>query len=93
MPDDIAPPVPSRSKRLADSAYLSPYSHVGALKPHPNTDPYAALRARVLTTLKAMGYDPKTKAECGVVWARDQDPFGPAVPPPPIFPGLSTERS
>lgn len=76
MPDDIAPPVPGRSKRLADSAYLSPYSHAGAPKPHPNTDPYADLRARALSTLEAMGYDPKTMAERGVVWAEDQDPFG-----------------
>lgn len=59
MPDDIAPPVPSRSKRLADSAYLSPYLHAGAPKPRPNTDPYAALRSRALSTLEAMGYEPQ----------------------------------
>ncbi|KAG6354805.1 hypothetical protein INS49_003886 [Diaporthe citri] len=76
MPDDIAPPVPSCSMRLANSAYLSPYSHAGSPKSHPNTDPYAALRGRALSTLEAMGYDPKTMAERGVVWAEHQDPFG-----------------
>lgn len=76
MPDDTALNEPSRSKRLAESAYLSPYSHSGAPQPHPNTDAYAALRASVLSTLEAMGYEPKTMAERGVVWAKDQDPFG-----------------
>lgn len=33
-------------------------------------------RARALSTLEAMGYDPKTMVERGVVWAEDQDPFG-----------------
>lgn len=76
MPDDAASPVASRSKRQADSAYQSPYSNAGAPKPHPNTDPYADLRARALSTLEAMGYDPKSMSERGVVWAEDQDPFG-----------------
>lgn len=64
------------SKRLAESAYNSPYSHEGAPKPHPNTDPYALLRTKALSTLEAMGYDPQTMVERGVVWAEDQDPFG-----------------
>lgn len=76
MPDDAASHVASRSKRQAESAYQSPYSHAGAPEPHPNTDPYADLRARALSTLEAMGYDPKSMAERGVVWAEDQDPFG-----------------
>ncbi|KAF2726463.1 hypothetical protein EJ04DRAFT_571246 [Polyplosphaeria fusca] len=62
--------------RLAESAYLSPYAHTGAPAPHPNTDPYAPLRAQALATLEAMGYDPATMVERGVVWAEDQDPFG-----------------
>jgi hypothetical protein len=66
----------TRVTRLADSAYLSPYSHSGAPKPHPNTDPYAPLRASALSTLEALGYDPSTMVERGVVWAEDQDPFG-----------------
>jgi hypothetical protein len=65
-----------RNKRLADSAYNSPYSRAGAPSPHPNTDPYAPLRAQALATLEAMGYNPDTMAEHGVVWAEDQDPFG-----------------
>ena len=64
------------NSRLAESAYNSPYSHAGAPGPHPNTDPYANLRASALSTLVAMGYDPKTMVERGVVWAEDQDPFG-----------------
>lgn len=62
--------------RLAESSYHSPYSHAGAPGPHPNTDPYASLRASALSTLTAMGYDPRTMVERGVVWAEDQDPFG-----------------
>ncbi|KAF3065380.1 hypothetical protein GL218_02688 [Daldinia childiae] len=65
----------SRS-RLAESAYQSPYSSAGAPGPHPNGDPYASLRSQALSTLEAMGYDPKTMVERGVVWAEDQDPFG-----------------
>lgn len=65
-----------KGSRLAESAYNSPYSHAGAPGPHPNTDPYAALRTRALSTLEAMGYDPETMVERGVVWAEDQDPFG-----------------
>ena len=66
---------PARN-RLAEAAYLSPYSFSGAPTPHPTTDPYASLRARALATLEAMGYDPVTMTERGVVWAEDQDPFG-----------------
>lgn len=62
---------PTAASGWADSAYLSPS---GAPQPHPNTDPYAALCARVLSPLEAMGYEPKTMAEGGVVWAEDQDP-------------------
>ncbi|KUI60907.1 hypothetical protein VP1G_08121 [Cytospora mali] len=76
MPDETTTPTPGRKTRLAESAYLSPYSHSGASKPHPNTDPYAPLRANALSTLEAMGYDPSTMVERGVVWAEDQDPFG-----------------
>lgn len=76
MPEDAASTAASRSKRQAESAYQSPYSHAGAPGPHPNTDPYAELRASALSTLEAMGYDPKSMAERGVVWAEDQDPFG-----------------
>ncbi|KAI8627467.1 hypothetical protein F5Y19DRAFT_486708 [Xylariaceae sp. FL1651] len=49
--------VPSR---LAQSAYNSPYSHIGAPQAHPT-----------LTR-----YDPKTMVERGVTWAEGQDPFG-----------------
>lgn len=65
-----------RSARLADSSYSSPYSRAGAPGPHPNTDPYAALRGRALATLEAMGFDPKTMVEHGVLWAEHQDPYG-----------------
>ncbi|KAI1654044.1 hypothetical protein F4813DRAFT_393195 [Daldinia decipiens] len=65
----------SRS-RLAESAYQSPYSSAGAPRLHPNGDPYASLRSQALSTLEAMGYNPKTMVERGVVWAEDQDPFG-----------------
>ncbi|KAJ7084058.1 hypothetical protein B0H15DRAFT_849922 [Mycena belliarum] len=65
-----------RLSRLAESAYNSPYSRAGAPTPHPNTDPYAPLRAKALATLEAMGYDPQTMVERGIVWAEDQDPFG-----------------
>lgn len=64
------------SSRLAQSAYNSPYSRAGAPTPHPNCDPYEVLRSRALATLEAMGYDPKTMVEHGVVWAEDQDPYG-----------------
>ncbi|PVH96305.1 hypothetical protein DM02DRAFT_720419 [Periconia macrospinosa] len=67
-------PIPA--SRLAESSYNSPYSRSGAPSPHPNTDPYAPLRAKALSTLEAMGYDPKTMVERGVLWAEDQDPFG-----------------
>lgn len=73
MPDDISP---ASQSRLAESAYNSPYSRAGAPEPHPNSDPYAPLRGRALATLEAMGYDPKTMVERGVLWAEDQDPFG-----------------
>lgn len=64
--------------RLAQSAYHSPYSRSGAPSgPHPNiTDPYAPLRGSALSTLEAMGYDPRTMVEHGVLWAEHQDPFG-----------------
>ncbi|KAF2261923.1 hypothetical protein CC78DRAFT_521022 [Lojkania enalia] len=66
----------ARKSRLAQSAYNSPYSRLGAPGPHPNTDPYAALRAKALSILEEMGYDPQTMVERGVLWAEDQDPFG-----------------
>jgi hypothetical protein len=81
--------------RLAQSSYLSPYSHMhststsaggGAANPNPDlagdadaagdANLYAALRASALAELEAMGFDPRTMAERGVVWAEDQDPFG-----------------
>lgn len=65
-----------KKTRLAESAYLSPYSQEGAPKPHPNSNPYAPLRTTALSTLEALGYDPSTMVERGVVWAEDQDPFG-----------------
>ena len=55
MPNDTTSPAPSHSKRLAESACLSPYVHAGTPTPHPNTDPYAALRTSALTTLETMG--------------------------------------
>lgn len=75
MPDDTSIPVPSRSKQLVDAAYPSPYSY--APRSQPNTDPYTDLCASALSPRKAMGYDPKTMAERGVVLAedQDQDPF------------------
>lgn len=73
MPDESPT---ATGSRLAESSYNSPYSHAGAPVPHPNTDPYAALRGRALSTLEAMGFDPKTMVERGVLWAEDQDPFG-----------------
>ncbi|KAF3001568.1 hypothetical protein E8E14_000522 [Neopestalotiopsis sp. 37M] len=73
MPDES---LSSAKSRLAESAYNSPYSHAGAPGPHPNTDPYATLRGRALSTLEAMGFDPETMVERGVLWAEDQDPFG-----------------
>lgn len=75
MPDDSGSSS-ARKSQLAESAYNSPYSHSGAPGPHPNTDPYASLRGRALSTLEAMGYEPKTMVERGVLWAEDQDPFG-----------------
>ncbi|KAI0201489.1 hypothetical protein F4808DRAFT_459977 [Astrocystis sublimbata] len=66
-------PAPSR---LAQSAYNSPYSRAGAPTPHHNSDPYSALRSTALADLEAMGYDPKTMVEHGVVWAEHQDPYG-----------------
>ncbi|KAI1092995.1 hypothetical protein F5B19DRAFT_451612 [Rostrohypoxylon terebratum] len=62
--------------RLALSAYDSPYSRSGASGPHPTGDLYAPLRARAISTLESMGYDPQTMVERGVLWAEDQDPFG-----------------
>ncbi|KAI0482963.1 hypothetical protein GGR56DRAFT_217079 [Xylariaceae sp. FL0804] len=80
---------PPPSLRLAQSAYNSPYSRAGApsmggqgpgaagAAAHPNgADPYAELRRRALADLEAMGYDPTTMAEHGVLWAEDQDPYG-----------------
>ncbi len=65
-----------KSARLASSSYHSPYARSGAPGPHPNTDPYAPLRARALSTLEAMGFDPDTMVEHGVLWAEHQDPYG-----------------
>jgi hypothetical protein len=65
-----------RSAKLAASAGLSPYGRAGAPGPHPNTDPYESLRARALSTLEAMGFDPDTMVEHPVLWAEHQDPFG-----------------
>ena len=73
MSDTSGPPT---SARLAESSYNSPYSRAGAPSPHPNTDPYASLRASALSTLEAMGFDPKTMVEHGVLWAEHQDPYG-----------------
>jgi hypothetical protein len=70
----MANTIPKRS-RLDESAYHSPYSLAGAPSPHPNNDVYAPLRAKALATLEAMGYDPTTMVERGVLWAEDQDPF------------------
>jgi acyl-CoA thioesterase FadM len=69
-------PVSRTSRRLAESAYNSPYARMGAPTPHPNSDPYAPLRSKALITLESMGYDPQTMVERGVFWAEDQDPFG-----------------
>ncbi|KAH8691558.1 hypothetical protein BGW36DRAFT_54357 [Talaromyces proteolyticus] len=66
----------SSSARLADSSYHSPYSRSGAPSPHPNGDPYVSLRGRALSTLEAMGFDPNTMVEHGVLWAEHQDPYG-----------------
>ncbi|KAH7110905.1 hypothetical protein B0J11DRAFT_599212 [Dendryphion nanum] len=76
MADSNTNPSPPCLSRLAESAYNSPYTRAGAPTPHPNTDPYAPLRAQALATLESMGYDPLTMVERGVVWAEDQDPFG-----------------
>ncbi|CAI6336224.1 unnamed protein product [Periconia digitata] len=62
--------------RLGQSSYNSPYSRTGAPSPHPNTDIYAPLRKKALSKLEAMGYDPQTMVEQGVLWAEHQDPFG-----------------
>ncbi|KAI1874379.1 hypothetical protein JX265_004587 [Neoarthrinium moseri] len=69
-------PADESKSRLSESAYNSPYSRTGAPGPHPNVDPYALLRGRALSTLEAMGFDPETMVERGVLWAEDQDPFG-----------------
>ncbi|KAL9095453.1 MAG: hypothetical protein Q9165_002324 [Trypethelium subeluteriae] len=66
----------TKKSRLAESSYNSPYSRAGAPTSHPNGDPYASLRTAALSSLEAMGYDPKTMVERGVLWAEDQDPFG-----------------
>ncbi|RYP11507.1 hypothetical protein DL764_000030 [Monosporascus ibericus] len=73
MSDTTAPPT---SARLAESSYSSPYSRAGAPGPHPNTDPYAPLRASALSILEDMGFDPKTMVEHGILWAEHQDPYG-----------------
>ncbi|KAI5917753.1 hypothetical protein F4810DRAFT_636687 [Camillea tinctor] len=73
--DDKGTPI--FTSRLAESSYLSPYSRTGAPNAdHVGGDPYKSLRAQALATLEAMGYDPATMVEHGVVWAEDQDPFG-----------------
>ncbi|KAI0188238.1 hypothetical protein F4808DRAFT_446371 [Astrocystis sublimbata] len=70
-------PSTAKAPALAQTAYDSPYSRSGAPQPHPiGDDPYAPLRARALSKLEAMGYDPSTMTERGVLWAEDQDPFG-----------------
>ncbi|KAI0014618.1 hypothetical protein F4780DRAFT_774093 [Xylariomycetidae sp. FL0641] len=74
MPDQK--PERAHPSRLAQSAYLSPYANAGAPSPHPNTDPWAPRRAQALATLEAMGFEPDTMVERGIVWAEDQDPFG-----------------
>lgn len=51
---------------LEASSYHHPYG--GAA--------YAPLRDQVVKTATAMGYDPATMTEHGIVWADDQDPFG-----------------
>ncbi|KAI0017194.1 hypothetical protein F4780DRAFT_772437 [Xylariomycetidae sp. FL0641] len=71
------PPQEPSSRRLAGSAYNSPYGRSGAPGPHPNgEDAYASLRARALATLEGMGFEPASMVEHGVVWAEDQDPYG-----------------
>ena len=60
-------PTSGKRSRLAESAYNSPYSHAGATGPQPNGDPLSALRANALSTLTAMGYDPATMVERGIV--------------------------
>ncbi|KAK2598177.1 hypothetical protein QQS21_005729 [Conoideocrella luteorostrata] len=73
----VQPPNTSPSpSRLAQSAYNSPYSHVGAPSSNHHEDPFVPLRSKALATLEAMGYAPNTMVERGVLWGEDQDPFG-----------------
>lgn len=53
-------------------------SHLEASSYHApgGGEAYKPLRESVIKTAVAMGYDPATMAEHGVVWADDQDPFG-----------------
>ena len=62
----MAPTFPTR---LSASSYNSPTSH-------EPSNAYTPLRAAVISTATAMGYDPSTMTERGLVWAEDQDPFG-----------------
>lgn len=62
--------------RLLSTSYHSPYTRSGAPALPASQDPYAKLRARALQTLEAMGFDPDTMVEHGVLFAEHQDPFG-----------------
>ena len=67
-------PKTSFPTRLSASSYNSPTSH-------DPSNPYTPLRAAVIATATAMGYDPTTMTERGLVWAEDQDPFGHVMNP------------
>ncbi|PHH60455.1 hypothetical protein CDD81_1630 [Ophiocordyceps australis] len=69
------PPSPS-STRLAELLHLSPYTRSGApRRPHADNDTFANLRARAIATLEAMGFEPETMVELGVLWTH-QDLMG-----------------
>ena len=68
MHDKMAVERPKKRSRLAESAFNSPYSHIGASTKHPNTNPYIESRAQALLTLESLGYIPETMVERGVLW-------------------------
>ena len=60
----------------ASSTPLSPLALSSYLSPSRGPEVYGAARERTVARATAMGYDPASMTEHGVVWADDQDPFG-----------------
>ena len=63
----------ARAPQSSHAAYTSPYPHHGGILPYHNGNLYISLLKNALNTLEAMGYDPQTMVESGLIpWTEEQ---------------------